>query len=180
MILLLASMKIFLDITRIYARSWRASPTGIDRVEWAYAQHLQRQDVLDLVFTLPKVSGQLTAQRKGEFLAQIGRNWGEMPKATEDPIFVAIGTWLRQPLNLQATATLRLSPPKAPLPNARLLGAPLGDFLRGRKVLSRALQQARGIKRCYLNVSHLQIEHPQRFQWTQQNGVPVTLMLHDT
>lgn len=178
--MLLAKMQIFLDITRIYARSWRVSPTGIDRVEWAYAQHLKSHDKLNLVFTLPMASGQLTAQRSGELLEQIRLSWGEMPKATEDPIFLAIGTWLRQSVNLQTTATIRLRPPKRSTPNIRSLGAPLGDLLRGSKVLTRTLGHSSGEKRCYINVSHLQIEHPVRLQWTQKNDVPVTLMLHDT
>ncbi|MDE8344047.1 MAG: hypothetical protein POG24_09530, partial [Acidocella sp.] len=66
-------------------------------------------------------------------------NWGEILNVSEDPIFVAIGTWLRQSANLQTHAAFRLRGPKKSRPNARSLGAPLGDLLRGRKVLARAL-----------------------------------------
>ncbi|KAB2693671.1 glycosyltransferase family 4 protein [Ochrobactrum sp. Kaboul] len=43
-------MKAVLDITRLLRRATQATPTGIDRVELAYARHLLKSDTADIAF----------------------------------------------------------------------------------------------------------------------------------
>ncbi|MBV1705983.1 MAG: glycosyltransferase family 4 protein [Hyphomicrobiales bacterium] len=171
-------MKYNLDITRIYARSWRSAPTGIDRVEWAYAQFLSQDDDTAYIATLPGFSGMLPPDRAQALFARIRANWNLSKPATEDAVLKEVGLWLgrepdparRRPHRAQGLQAHHLGAPAA--------GAALADVARAPLMLRRDLTKSVA-GRHYLNVSHLQIDHPQRFAWALRNQIPVTLLLHD-
>src|SRR5205085_8836692 len=68
---------IVLDLSRLLSRAGRETPTGIDRVELAYAEHLIAADPAAL-FTMTTLSGGLglVPRRTAEaFVAAIGAAW---------------------------------------------------------------------------------------------------------
>src|SRR5579884_745445 len=78
---------IALDLSRLLSRAGRGTPTGIDRVELAYAEHLL-QNGDDSCFTAVTAGGRLgLLQRRAasEFVAAIGAAWrGEADPVRQD------------------------------------------------------------------------------------------------
>ena len=46
------SLRLFLDVSRLIFGAWRPMPTGIDRVERAYARHWLKKDPSCVTFVL--------------------------------------------------------------------------------------------------------------------------------
>ncbi len=68
-------MNLYLDITRLATRMFRSGPTGIDRVEYAYARRLIEDPVTVCVFTAPLFSGAIRSERARDILARVERAW---------------------------------------------------------------------------------------------------------
>src|SRR5437016_7648516 len=71
------SEMIALDLSRLLSRAGRGTPTGIDRVELAYAEHLVENDA-SACFTALTASGRLGLLPQNaaeEFIAAIGAAW---------------------------------------------------------------------------------------------------------
>ncbi len=171
-------MKYYIDITRIYARSWRSAPTGIDRVEWAYAQHLSHDNATAFIATLPRVSGMLPPNRAQNLFKRIHANWNLGAPATEDAVLKDVEIWLWRDPDPSRTRVHRAQGAKAHGMGARSAGSALADIVLSPQVLRRELATPADDRR-YLNVSHLQIDHPQRFAWASRHRIEVTLLLHD-
>ena len=77
-------MKLFLDITRLATRIFRSGPTGIDRVEYAYAHHLIDDPATICVFTAPVFSGAIRSARARDILTRVERAWRLDASAEDD------------------------------------------------------------------------------------------------
>ena len=78
---------LFLDVTRACTRIIRSSPTGIDRVEFAYlAEALNGIAGLDTyyVVTAPTLNGVIRDDRIKRIYSQIERVWGRNRKPLEE------------------------------------------------------------------------------------------------
>jgi glycosyltransferase involved in cell wall biosynthesis len=67
-----------LDVTRLIFAAWGRTPTGIARVELAYAEHFIAQEGLDLSFTAMDAVGRLRvveSERARRFVVAISRYW---------------------------------------------------------------------------------------------------------
>lgn len=147
-------MKVVLDITRLLRRSGQRTPTGIDRVELAYARHLlsnpDYQNRAAFVARLRATTWYLDAETVSYFVDTLALRW-KMSEArvTKRELF-AIERFLGQPTGSLAN----LEPPAAPrsalpdmLPALRRLFSPVN-------LLPRLLRRRNADGAVYLNVSH--------------------------
>jgi hypothetical protein len=56
---------ILLDVSRLLSRASRPTPTGIDRIEMAYAEHLMARSDRKLAFVAVNAAGEMSAIRSG-------------------------------------------------------------------------------------------------------------------
>src|ERR1700759_4199832 len=101
-------MRIFLDVTRLATRVLRSSPSGIDRVEYAYAKHLIEEPGVVGVFTVPVFSGALRRERALDILARVERAWRLDATAGEEPKFIPLRAWLDSPIDTNAARPVRI------------------------------------------------------------------------
>jgi glycosyltransferase involved in cell wall biosynthesis len=173
-------MNFFLDITRLATRIFRSGPTGIDRVEFAYAKHMIDDPGTVCVFTAPLFSGAIRAERARDILARVERAWRLDAGAEDDPVFAALRRWLDRPLDPAAAKPLRFQAEKGwPRWMRDADFFPLRDILRAETRLSRRIVRARGAPKMFFHCSHAQLDKPQRFRWLAEAGMRSTFFLHD-
>lgn len=141
---------IIFDISRLISRASRPVPTGIDRVEMAYAQHLiaaARERLIWVAMTDVLRFGPLPTAKAEAFVAALGRRWhGE--KTSE---------------NLPAMA----------------LSLQISAILAGEGALHRRVRKAGGEPR-YLLVSHHHLDRPASIRRLRDNvGARFICLVHD-
>jgi glycosyltransferase involved in cell wall biosynthesis len=79
-----SDLRVVLDLSRLISRSLHPTPTGVDRVEMAYARELLQVCPDRLAFSAqsPAWQGRLPPKRAEEFLARTARRW-EQPDSDE-------------------------------------------------------------------------------------------------
>ncbi|AWN45898.1 glycosyltransferase family 1 protein [Methylobacterium terrae] len=163
---------IVLDLTRLVTRLRHASPTGIDRVDLAYARHLLAQggERFGLVSTRlgPKV---LERARMAALVEAAVAAWTEEVAAGDDPVYRDLAGTLGLPL---PAATVRpAAPDGARRRRERQVRAWL-DALRapGPAALPRGS--------LYLHTSHLRLDLPARFDWLyDRTDIRPVFFVHD-
>src|SRR3974377_1504525 len=78
--------RLMLDLSRLISRSWHPTPTGVDRVEMAYAKELLQVCPDRLSFAAQSLAwqGRLPAEQARGFLARTAHRW-DHPGAGETP-----------------------------------------------------------------------------------------------
>ncbi|WP_238255887.1 glycosyltransferase family 4 protein [Methylorubrum podarium] len=168
-----------IDLTRLITRLRHASPTGIDRVDLAYARHVLNQGAEGTRFGLvstalgPRVLDRETARGIVEAVAA---GWVEDVTAAADPVFQALASSL------------------AADPAADGRPAPRAGRRRGEGGLDRRRLQAETALRVlrsggperlpegtiYLHTSHLRLDRPERFDWLYtRRDVRAVFFVHD-
>lgn len=147
-----ARAAIVLDISRLAARAGMATPTGIDRVELAYAQYL------------------IAAQRPAFFVAAFGwRGLVPLPRGAVERYVAALAELWREGSGGRRRWRARSS----------ALRLRLGSFTRGRRSGLKQLQQA-AAQPVYLLVSHHHLEKRRLFRTLQRRyGMPFVCLIHD-
>ncbi len=171
-------MNYFLDITRLATRIFRSGPTGIDRVEYAYAKHMIDLPGVVCVFTAPVFFGAIRAERAREILSRVARAWRLDATTQDDAVFGALRGWLDRPIDPNAAKPARFEAQKDW--RLRLRDAdffPLRDIVRAETRLVRHV--ARDSQRMFFHCSHAQLDKPERFRWLEKSGVSSTFFLHD-
>jgi glycosyltransferase involved in cell wall biosynthesis len=164
---------IHFDVTRLFVRGSRFSPTGIDRVVMAYAAWLlSHPDVrLEPVLTV----GGILLHLRREVLAQIiagARLFSRRDEARDDPNWAALVAILGAPSN-----------PSAPLraPRLRHQISTRARWYMG--VAMRSLAQLRPVAAergsLYLNVSHTGLGDPGVLGRVAASGATPVVMIHD-
>ncbi|KMO11309.1 glycosyltransferase family 4 protein [Methylobacterium platani] len=168
----MVSSPVAFDLTRLVTRLRHASPTGIDRVDLAYARHLLAQpgERLGLVSTRlgPKVLAR--AQMAGLVDAALAA-WTEEVPVEDDPVYRDLA------------ARLGLPAPAAGTREAR----PDGARRRRERELRAWIEALRapGPERLppgalYLHTSHLRLDLPARFDWLyDRTDVKPVFFVHD-
>lgn len=173
-----SGMNYFLDITRLATRIFRSGPTGIDRVEYAYAKHMIDLPDVVCMFTAPMFFGAIRTARAKEILVRVERAWRLDARADDDAVFTALRGWLDRPLDPAATKPARFQAQKGWsdwLRDADFF--PLRDVVRAETRLKRRIaRQADGM---YFHCSHAQLDKPERFRWLETSGLRSTFFLHD-
>jgi glycosyltransferase involved in cell wall biosynthesis len=173
-------MKIFLDVTRLVTRILRNSPSGIDRVEYAYAKHLLETDDTVCVFTAPVFAGALRRSRALDILSRVERAWRLDATPEQDPNFVALRAWLDSPINRQAARPIRIQ--TAADWRSRFRDAdffPLRDILRAETRLARWMSRNSEEPAIFFHCSHAQLHKPNLFKWIETAGLRSAFFMHD-
>ena len=176
-------MTAFLDLTRISSRLLRGAPTGIDRVEYAYAEELVlkgRYGPVVPVITTPVATGAIPIETMREHLAKIEAGWlRDCADATMDTFYTSlIETIDRQPDPRQNGAQ-RLKRQNRRQAAAKTLQFPFRQIAAAPRLMRRRLAETSGEKRSYFHSSHTQLDKPQRFAWLGKTAMPAVFLIHD-
>ncbi len=160
------------DLTRLVTRLRHASPTGIDRVDLAYARHLlgQAGPRFGLVSTPlgPKV---LDRARMTALVEGATASWTEDVTAGDDPVYRDLAARLGLPVPGAGTGA----------------AAPEGARDRRKRQLQAWLTALRApgpealpLNALYLHTSHLRLDKPARFDWLYDRpDVRPVFFVHD-
>lgn len=173
-------MNLFLDITRLATRIFRSGPTGIDRVEYAYARRLIDDPVTVCVFTAPMFSGAIRSARAKDILSRVERAWRLDATTDDDPIYLALRRWLDAPIDLQAQRPPRLRAKKGWadwMRDADFL--PLRDILRAEVRRGRRIARTGSNPSIFFHCSHAQLDKAERFRWLSDAGLGAAFFVHD-
>jgi glycosyltransferase involved in cell wall biosynthesis len=175
-------MKLFLDVTRIATRIIGSAPTGIDRVEYAYATEILRNhtDVDPVsVLTTPLFSGALRGAVIEEILARVANAWRLHQKPDQDRVYQDLKRHLETPVDEQRSNSFRVRGER-PVERAVKQGYyPVRSLVRASTRLKRRIDRSNNQNRCYLNSSHTQLEHIERFLWTSSAAIKSVFFIHD-
>ncbi len=173
-------MNFFLDITRLATRIFRSGPTGIDRVEFAYAKHMIDDPGTVCVFNAPLFSGAIRGARARDILQRVERAWRLDAGPDQDSVYGALRRWIDQPLDPNATRPMRFRISKTW--SERLRDAdffPLRDIVRAEARLTRRIARNADERTMFFHCSHGQLDKPQRFSWLARTGMRSTFFVHD-
>ncbi|TGD94237.1 glycosyltransferase family 4 protein [Methylobacterium nonmethylotrophicum] len=161
-----------LDLTRLVTRLRHASPTGIDRVDLAYARHLLAQDGARFGVVSTRLGPRILDREQMAGLVEAAvAAWTESVAAGDDPVYRDLAPPLG--LAVEAAGPGPAAPDGARARRARQLRAWL-DALR-----------APGPGRLpagslYLHTSHLRLDLPARFDWLYDRpDVKPVFFVHD-
>ena len=146
-------MKVVLDITRLLRRSSQATPTGIDRVELAYARHLlgarHYQDRAAFVARVRASTWYLDAETVAAFVDTLAQRW----KQSEGRVTRRELGGVERFLDLAPGTLTDLEPevPRSTLPDVL---PPLKRLFSPVNLLPRLLRPRHSQGGVYLNVSH--------------------------
>lgn len=169
---------ILLDLTRLVARLRLQTPTGIDRVEFAYARYLIETYPREVTFIM-KWRGYfrvLPTPMVSKFLQVLGRHWGVSEPNEIRRIGRRIGRFLGDEHlahDFEGTATKEQRRDARRLWRVRLRISLLSRRLR-------LPPRREGERRIYVNVSHDGLHASRRMaEWIKTEGIHPVFLLHD-
>jgi glycosyltransferase involved in cell wall biosynthesis len=172
-------MRLFLDVTRLRQRTRRSTPSGIDRVEYAYLDHaLERLDArwVDFVAFSGLGGGLIKGDRALALRDAVASAWRLDRSCGEDEAFGVLKAELERPVALDAVTCARVEASAQAGEDPAAFGA--RDLLRARSRLRRRLTAA-GDRAVYLHTSHTQLERAALPRWLSATAVPAVFFLHD-
>ncbi|MCQ0990286.1 glycosyltransferase family 4 protein [Jiella marina] len=176
-------MTIFLDLTRISSRLLRGAPTGIDRVEYAYAQEIvtkERYGPAVPVITLPLANGAIPPETMQTHLARIEAGWmRDRESGADDPFYRELKTAIEAPADPRQIGARRLKRQSRRQAAAKTLQFPFRQITTAPTLLRRRLAQTRNEARCYFHSSHTQLDRPDRFAWLDSHQMESVFLIHD-
>ena len=175
-------VSLFLDVTRACTRILRSSPTGIDRVEFAYlAEALNGIAGFNTyyVVTAPSLNGVIRDDRIKKIYQQIERVWGRNRSPLEDPVYGRLKRHLETSPDLDVTKSARFRGPSQMALLQREMIFPFRDFFRSGVRLQRRLLRSAQTPTVYFHSSHMQLEKPARFEWLKKNALTSVFLIHD-
>lgn len=163
------------DLTRLVTRLRHASPSGIDRVDLAYARAcLARRPSLGVVSTAsgPRV---LDRERALAIVAAVAEGWVEDRDASSDPVYRRLAARLGDGEGPGRAASEPVAPGAGAFRRRRIQARTGADVvLRGRPV---AMLPKDAL---YLHTSHLRLDDPGRFDWLyDRRDVRAAFFVHD-
>ncbi len=176
-------MVLFVDISRLVENLHLETPTGIDRVEMAYARHFlarAENDDVRFVVTWPHFSGVLTAADIKPLIEEAATRWAAGEAARKDGSFDALQAALKQPID-----TARERPQRIGKPDDKRR---VSDWSRmasiwmrsaARPLNTRSVAELRNKRSCYIHVSQFRLNRPERFAWLTDPAISSIFMLHD-
>lgn len=175
-------MRIFLDVSRLHQRGRRSTPTGIDRVEYAYFVNvLENPAGIEPHFVVfdRLLEGVLRRERALELRRLVSDAWNLGRPAVEDPVFQELERELARPLRAEQTSPARMSAP-AETRGWRdgLLTGPR-DMLRARVRLERRVARGGPAPAIYLHTSHSRLDKATIPRWLAAAGLAPVFFLHD-
>lgn len=176
-------MPVFLDLTRISSRLLRGAPTGIDRVEYAYAEELvakEKYGPVVPVITTPLATGAIPTDTMRAHLAKIEAGWlRDRASAADDPFYMELKDAIDRPADPRQSGARRLKRQNRRQVAAKSLQFPFRQIAGAPRLMRRSLAETRGKDRCYFHGSHTQLDKPDRFAWLAANAMPAVFLIHD-
>lgn len=171
---LMTSRPVVFDLTRLVTRLRHAHPTGIDRVDLAYARHLLAQPEGERfgLLTTPRGPRLLDRAAARAIVARVAEGWVEESAAEADPVYRALA------------ASLVRSAANAP-PAGTGAARPAGGRRRAALAIRLQVERAPGVARLpsgavYVHTSHLRLDKPGRFDWLyDRRDVRPVFFVHD-
>jgi glycosyltransferase involved in cell wall biosynthesis len=173
-------MNLFFDMTRLSIRMFRRAPTGIDRVEYAYAKELLNVPETTGVFTTPLFVGALRKTRALDLLQRVERAWGLGRGPAEDVAFHHVQRWLEASPDPEAKRTRRFHSHQGAISLVREAGFfPARDFVRASARLNRWVDRSAPKPAVYFHCSHAQLDQMRRFEWLARKKLRSVFFVHD-
>ena len=175
-------MKLFLDVTRVATRMIGSAPTGIDRVEYAYATEIickpSGVNSVGVIIT-PLFTGALRKPLIEEVLGRVALAWKIGSSPREDALYLKLKEYLETPVQLDRTQSFRIA--DLPLLQRTRDQAifPVRSLARASTRLKRWIGRGAGQSSIYLNSSHTQLEKVERFEWTAAASIKCVFFIHD-
>jgi glycosyltransferase involved in cell wall biosynthesis len=158
---------VYFDASRLFLRGGRSSPTGIDRVVFAYARWLRARADVRLTPVWSRM-GYLSRLPRGRFDALLERAGGEADETT--------GVWPALVTALQGPCQAGLRPGR----EAGLVARELrGYAAAGLSALARPTELRLEPGALFVNVNHYGLEHPQLLRRLVQAQVRPAVLIHD-
>ena len=158
---------------------FRTAPTGIDRVEYAYARELLGADEAIGVLTTPLFTGALRRSRALDVLARVERAWNLGENESTDRVFQSLKLWLEAPFSAGAKRAARfVLPDKARSFLREADFFPARDLIRAKTRLQRWLN---GVEcdTVYFHCSHTQLDRARSFNWLAKRQIASVFFIHD-
>ena len=175
-----------LDISRLLSRLHRRAPTGIDRVELAYARHyLQAAAERDVRFllTTPLNTAVLARPLAGSLVRTAVERWSDPARHTAaDPAYAVLRETLQAPLRVESThRVINASPPSDDGADARMAALKAAAYVQAtvRGAVNPRMNTIRRGSAWYLHVSHINLHDPPRLAWFHAAGLRSMFLVHD-
>jgi glycosyltransferase involved in cell wall biosynthesis len=167
----MAARPILIDTTRLLTRLRHAAPSGIDRVDLAYARRFLggQPDRRGVAITArgPRL---VPADRIRQLMALIGGRWREEIAAADDPVLDRI----------RARLGGGARPPAAPARRRALPRIDPAETLFRIAALSWPEAATAPRDAVYLHTSHIRLDRPERFAWlNDRRDVKPVFFVHD-
>ncbi|MGU3325526.1 glycosyltransferase family 4 protein [Methylobacterium mesophilicum] len=161
------------DLTRLVTRLRHASPSGIDRVDLAYARFYLRRPgpAVGVVSTAygPRV---LDRERAFAIVEAVAAGWVEDRDALSDPVYRGLAARLGAPV---ASAPSVQVTPAVGAQRRRIQARTAADIAARGRSLAALPRDA-----LFLHTSHLRLDNPRRFDWLyDRRDVRAAFFVHD-
>ncbi|HJQ57143.1 MAG TPA: glycosyltransferase family 1 protein [Vineibacter sp.] len=175
-----------LDISRMLSRLRRKAPTGIDRVELAYARHyleaVAERDLRCLLAT--PVNCGLVARRlaSGVVRTAIERWAATSGDLATDTAFAELVATLRAPLHSRPPhRTIGVVEPSTGIADVRAASMQVAAYVQAtlRGAFNPWMNRVSGEAFWYVNVSHVNLRRPTRLSWFRRAGLRSMFLVHD-
>lgn len=174
------TIRVLFDATRLLARGGLATPTGIDRVDFAYVSALSTAAGIDLRLVTfdvfgPKLMGQGPATHLIDAVRQRWEN--SSPAQAQQPGFRRLREWLEAPAGTARPATVKAqSEPASEGSRLRRAGSALNGALGSLRPRGVMPVGAAGV---YVNTSHGRLFRKAVSRWLENTGIGSVFFIHD-
>lgn len=167
------------------SRLRRRAPTGIDRVELAYARHyLDRSAAHDVRFLLtsPINSGLITRRLASRIVRLAVQRWSASSGvASDDAAFVDLSRLLQTPLGTDRTHAVINAAPRHDTHDLQAAALQSAAYVQTtlRAAFNPWMNRLPRGSHWYLHVSHVNLHEPRRLSWFGVSGLPGMFLVHD-
>ncbi|MBO0661334.1 glycosyltransferase family 4 protein [Jiella sp. MQZ9-1] len=176
-------MTVFLDLTRISSRLLRGAPTGIDRVEFAYADELvtkEKYGAVVPIITTPVGNGSIPGEVMRDHLAKIEAGWmRDRADASGDGLYMSVKQAIDAPADPTRAGATSLKRAGRLHHAKKTLQFPFRQIANAPRAMRKTLKASAAAERCYYHSSHTQLDKPDRFSWLAANKIPSAFFIHD-
>lgn len=172
-----------LDVSRLLSRLRRDTPTGIDRVELAYARNLIKSDAnIGFSVTTPVNTGLLPDRVARRVMQAADERWS--PSA-DDPATKQAIQEIAERLRAPVTSDVRHQPIRVKAEDDRAAGLARSAIWRAyaaataARLLNPRQREIRSTATWYIHVSHMNLHKPARLRWIRPGAPRCLFMVHD-
>lgn len=177
-------MVLLIDISRLVENLHYKAPTGIDRVEFAYAKHfLDRAKEIDVRFlvTWLNFNGILTSDQTRPIVEDVSTRWlDQSGDIANDQDFAGLQNILASPIVAGQKRVPNVGGPDRPSDIAAIVGkASIWIRSAASRISRRLIDEFRHKGVSYIHVSQFRLNRPRRFDWLSAASARSLFLLHD-